>query len=60
MAGDAERWTLKLTPLAAGLGTQLREVSISGRRHEVYQVEMDLSGGDRSVMTIEPMRGPGQ
>jgi hypothetical protein len=54
LAGNAERWTLRLEPRAAS--GALRHLRIDGWRDEVRIVETELSNGDRSVMTIEPVR----
>ncbi len=53
LSGDAEQWSLRLTPLESG---QVKQILIAGRRGELSSMEMDLLGGDRSVMTIEPLR----
>ncbi len=53
VSGDAERWKLALIPLEAGQVTRIR---ITGQRGELSQIEMELLGGDRSLMTIEPLR----
>jgi outer membrane lipoprotein-sorting protein len=56
LSGDAERWTLELTPLGAPLSQQLQAVNITGRRSEVRTIDMTLAGGDRSLMVIEPVQ----
>ncbi len=53
LTGEAERWTLLLTPLESG---QVKRIRLVGRQGELTSMEMDLLGGDHSVMTIEPMR----
>lgn len=55
-SGTAERWTLLLTPLETRLGAQVKAIRISGRRGDLASIEMELPGGDRSLMTIEPLR----
>ena len=52
--GSAERWSLALTPLEPQLATAVRAVTIGGQQGEVRSVELQLAGGDRSVMQIEP------
>ncbi len=54
--GNASRWRLTLTPLAQRLGTQVRQLDIEGQEADLKTVEVLLAGGDRSVMTIEPLR----
>ncbi len=53
--GAAARWTLTLVPRDARLAQQLREIKITGLRSDLRSVELWLSGGDRSVMAIEPL-----
>jgi len=57
LTGDAERWTLELTPIDGSAAGSLRNVHVSGRRDEVLQVETQLLDGDRTLMTIDPVRG---
>ena len=56
--GAAARWTMTLKPRDAGLARQLREIKISGLASDVRSVELWLSGGDRSLMAIEPLQAP--
>lgn len=56
LSGSAEQWTLALTPLEARPGGTLRSIRIGGRRAEVNSIEMQLTDGDRSSMTITPVR----
>ena len=53
--GNAARWKLTLQPLAQRLGTQVRQLDIEGQGPDLKSVEVWLAGGDRSVMSIEPM-----
>ena len=53
LSGDADRWKLALTPLEPG---QVKRIQIDGQRGELQQIEMHLLGGDRSLMSIEPLR----
>ncbi|CAN5459944.1 hypothetical protein BH09PSE5_BH09PSE5_29680 [soil metagenome] len=52
VTGTAEQWQLTLTPRDSRIGGQVRQVSIGGRGSEVNRIEMSLTDGDRSVMTI--------
>lgn len=56
LGGRAELWTLALVPKEPRLGAQLRAIRIDGRRGEVRSIELQLVDGDRSVMTVEPLR----
>lgn len=54
--GNAARWGLTLVPRDARLATQVRELQIVGLGSDVRSVALSLAGGDRSVMSIEPLR----
>ena len=56
--GSASRWRLTLVPLENRLGAQVRQFEIEGQGSELRSVEVLLAGGDRSVMTIEPLNEP--
>lgn len=56
LAGNAQAWTLNLEPRDAQLAGQVRSVSIAGQGGELSSIEMRLADGDRSVMTIMPVR----
>lgn len=55
VAGDAERWTLTLTPRDARAAASLASVRLVGRRDAVQSVETRLADGDRALMTIMPL-----
>jgi Outer membrane lipoprotein carrier protein LolA-like len=54
--GNAARWTLTLVPRDAQLAQQVRELKITGLHSDMRSVELWLAGGDRSVMSIEPLQ----
>jgi Outer membrane lipoprotein carrier protein LolA-like len=54
--GNAARWTLTLVPRDAKLAQQVRELKITGLHSDMRSVELWLAGGDRSVMSIEPLQ----
>lgn len=54
--GDAARWGLTLVPRDARLAAQVRELQIAGLGSDVRSVALWLAGGDRSVMSIEPLQ----
>lgn len=56
LSGNAEQWTLALTPLESGLGAQVRVIHIGGRRAALNSIDMELIDGDRSLMTIAATR----
>jgi hypothetical protein len=55
LEGDADAWTLALTPRDGALARQVVTVRLGGRQRDLRSVEIQLSGGDHSVMTIEPV-----
>jgi hypothetical protein len=57
LSGDIERWTLELQPLDARAAGPLRSVRITGQQGDLRVVETQLLDGDRTVMTIDPVRG---
>ena len=54
--GTPTQWTLTLIPRDQRLATQVRELKITGTRSDLRVVELWLAGGDRSVMSIEPLQ----
>lgn len=54
--GSPAQWTLTLVPRDERLATQVRELRITGASGELRVVELWLAGGDRSVMSIEPLQ----
>ncbi len=55
VAGNAARWTLTLTPLPGPGVNAVRQVQMAGTGPDLRSVELQLTGGDRSVMSIEPL-----
>jgi len=56
LTGSKDNWTLDLQPVDERLAAQVTSLRLSGRAGEVLGVEMEFRGGDRSVMTIVPVR----
>jgi hypothetical protein len=59
VGGSAEIWTLTLAPRDARLAGQVRQVQIVGQGADPRSVELQLAGGDRSLMLIEPLQPAG-
>ena len=54
--GHAGLWTLILLPRDGRLAAQVREIKIVGQGSLLRSVELWLAGGDRSLMSIEPVK----
>ena len=59
VSGNAAQWSLELVPRDARLRTQVATVRVSGRQAEVREMLVVMPDGDRSTMTIEPIKPPG-
>ena len=53
-SGTAAQWVVTLVPDDERIARIVRELRLGGRQGELLQVDMLLTDGDRSVMTIEP------
>lgn len=58
VSGSAAQWTLTLQPRETALARQVRQVQIVGTGADLRTVEVNMAGGDRSLMTIEPPTAP--
>jgi len=56
VSGSAAGWTLELQPLGGSLRAAVARLRIAGERGELRRIDIDLSDGDSSVMTIGPLR----
>lgn len=55
LSGSAERWSLALLPRDPKMAEVVLRVTIRGSRALVSEVEILQAGGDRSVMTVQPV-----
>jgi hypothetical protein len=46
---------LGLLPIDNALARQVREIEISGQVSDVLAIEISMTGGDRSVMQVQPL-----
>lgn len=58
VAGTPGQWTLTLLPLDDRVGAVVRQLRLEGQHADLRLVEVQLSDGDRSVMTIDAANGP--
>lgn len=56
LEGDEARWVLTLDPAARELVAIVRKIRIFGVGGVVHSIEMLQADGDRSVMSIEPVK----
>ena len=56
LSGTEASWALQLQPVDDRLAAQVRSMRLTGRGGDVLGIEMELIGGDRSVMRITPAR----
>lgn len=54
LGGQARLWTLTLVPRDSALAAQVRLLQIVGTAGDLRTVELQMAGGERSLMTIEP------
>ena len=54
--GTPERWRLTLRPLDAAGAAIVERIDIEGEKAAVKTVEIRQADGDRSVMTITPVK----
>lgn len=60
LQGNAERWSLALLPIDAGMMATIQRIRIAGSRDNVQEVEIIQTDGDRSVMTTERLPAAAQ
>lgn len=60
VAGSPAQWSLTLVPMDERVATTVRELRIDGRHGDLRQIEIHLTDGDRSVMSIDAPAGTPQ
>lgn len=55
VSGGPPKWVLTLTPTDARLANQVRQLEIAGQNADVRSIELQLMGGDRSLMLVQPL-----
>lgn len=58
LTGTADAWTLTLVPIEQRIAALLQRITLSGARQQVLGIEYLQADGDRTEMTIEPVRLP--
>jgi hypothetical protein len=59
LAGDRERWTLKLTPKLPPLKHHVHRVQLSGHNDRIVRIVTVEANGDRSIMDLGTARSGG-
>lgn len=54
-SGTEAQWLLRLSPLAERLARQVQQIEIVGQGADLRSIELRLTGGDRSLMLIDPL-----
>jgi hypothetical protein len=55
VSGNAAGWVLLLTPLDKRLARSVQQLEIAGVGADVRSIDLQLVGGDRSLMRVEPV-----
>ena len=55
LSGNDAKWVLRLLPVDDKLARQVQQIEIVGQGADLRSIELRLSGGDRSLMLIEPL-----
>jgi hypothetical protein len=58
LAGHKDGWVLTLVPTEQRIATLLQRITLSGVREQVLGIEYLQADGDRTEMTIEPVKAP--
>ena len=58
LSGTDGKWVLRLLPLDERLARQVRQIELVGQAADLRSIELQLNGGDRSLMLVEPLQVP--
>ncbi len=58
LAGHRDAWVLTLVPTEQRIASLLQRITLSGAREQVLGIEYLQADGDRTEMTIEPVKLP--
>jgi outer membrane lipoprotein-sorting protein len=56
LSGNDAKWVLRLQPLDERLARQVRSIELVGQAADLRSIELRLTGGDRSLMLLEPVQ----
>lgn len=58
LSGSEARWVLRLVPRDERLARQVTQIELVGTGADVRSVALQMAGGDRSLMLLEPLAAP--
>ena len=58
LTGNDAKWVLRLKPRDERLARQVQQIELVGQVADLRSIELQLSGGDRSLMLLEPVQAP--
>jgi hypothetical protein len=58
LTGSDAKWVLLLKPLDERLARQVMQIEVVGQAADVRSIALQLTGGDRSLMLLEPVTPP--
>jgi outer membrane lipoprotein-sorting protein len=56
LTGNDAKWVLRLKPRDERLARQVQQIELVGQAADLRSIELQLSGGDRSLMLLEPVQ----
>ena len=56
LTGNDAKWVLRLKPRDERLARQVQQIELVGQAADLRSIELLLSGGDRSLMLLEPVQ----
>lgn len=58
LTGNDAKWVLRLKPRDERLARQVQQIELVGQAADLRSIELQLAGGDRSLMLLEPVQAP--
>lgn len=58
LSGNDAKWVLRLLPIDERLARQVQQIELVGQASDLRSIELRLTGGDRSLMLLEPLVTP--
>jgi hypothetical protein len=56
LSGNDAKWVLRLQPLDERLARQVQQIELVGQAADLRSIELRLTGGDRSLMLLDPVQ----